>query len=91
MTTERIVSVIEAFPMPVVLIGPDDRVKAANVPVDGILGANLVGKHYMTALRQPSVIDAIAQVRISYEPRSVRFTGRDGARDTIFRVAVAGG
>lgn len=89
MTAERIVSVIDAFPMPVVLIGPDDRVRAANLAVDGILGAELIGKHYITALRQPAVIAAIAEVRASREPRTIRFTGRDGARDTVFRVAVA--
>lgn len=89
MTAERIVSVIDAFPMPVVLIGPDDRVRAANMAVDGILGTELTGKHYITALRQPAMIAAIAEVRASRVSRTIRYTGRDGARDTVFRVAVA--
>ena len=89
MTTERSVSIIDALPMPVVLIGKDDRVRAANTAVDAILGPDLIGKHYITALRQPSVIAAIAEVRATHEPRTIRFTGRDGGRDTIYRVAVA--
>ncbi len=89
MNAKRTVSVIDAFPLPVVLIGPDDRVRAANGAVDAILGPDLMGKHYITALRQPAVIAAIAEVRALRDPRTIRFTGREGARDTVFRVAVA--
>ncbi|MDP5360709.1 MAG: ATP-binding protein [Paracoccaceae bacterium] len=89
MTIERIVSVIDSFPLPVMLIGPDERVRAANAGVDSILGVDLVGKHYITALRQPAIINAIAETRASGTPQEIRFTGRAGPRDTVFRVAVA--
>lgn len=89
MTTERIVSVIDALPMPVLLIGSDERVRAANQAVTPILGSALVGKHFITALRQPGIIAAIAETRANQMSRTVRFTGRDGPRDTIFRVRVA--
>ncbi|MDP5084557.1 MAG: ATP-binding protein [Yoonia sp.] len=89
MTVERIVSVIDSFPLPVMLIGPDERVRAANAGVDSILGVDLVGKHYITALRQPAIINAIAETRASGTPQEIRFTGRAGPRDTVFRVAVA--
>ncbi|MEL7179916.1 MAG: ATP-binding protein [Pseudomonadota bacterium] len=89
MTAERIASVIAALPLPVVLIGPDERVRATNQMVDAILGADLVGKHYITALRQPAVIAAIAETRSSLQSGIVRFTGRNGPRDTIYRVTVA--
>ena len=88
MTNKRIVSVIDAFPIPVLLIGPDERVRAANSAVNRILGPDLIGKHYITALRQPAVITAIADTRGTQTPSSVRYTGRDGARDTVFQVAV---
>ncbi len=89
MTTERIATVIDALPMPVLLIGPDDRVRAANAAVTVILGPNLLANHYITAVRQPSVIAAIAEVRATGTSRDTHFTGRDGARDTVYRVAVA--
>ncbi len=89
MTAERIAAVIGALPMPVLLIGPDERVRATNPPMDRVLGAGLVGKHYITALRQPSVIDAITAVRDGAPPVTTRFVGRDGARDTTYRVVVA--
>ena len=89
MTQERIVSVIAAFPMPVLLIGPDERVRAANPAVEAILGPQLIGKHYITALRQPGVIAAIAETRLKQGSHVVRYTGRTGPKDTIYQVSVA--
>jgi two-component system phosphate regulon sensor histidine kinase PhoR len=89
MSLERIVSIVDAFPMPVLLIGPDERVRAANDAVIRILGSDLLGKHYITTLRQPAVITAISQTRATQTSRSVQYTGRDGARDTIYRIEVA--
>lgn len=89
MTTERIATLIDALPVPVLLIGPDDRLRAANDLVTAILGHDLLGNHYITAMRQPAIIAAIAEVRAGATSRSVRFTGRDGANDTVYSVAVA--
>lgn len=89
MTTERTSTVINALALPVLLIGPDERVRAANDAVGVILGPNLIGNHYITALRQPAIIAAIAEVRQHQSARVTRFVGRDGANDTSYRVAVA--
>ena len=89
MTAERIAAVIDALAMPVLLIGSDDRVRAANPPLDAILGPDLIGKHYITVLRQPAIIEAIANLRRSGERAVTRFTGRDGEKDTVFLVSLA--
>jgi two-component system phosphate regulon sensor histidine kinase PhoR len=75
--------------MPVLLIGPDERVRAANPPLIAVLGLDLVGKHYITALRQPAVIDAISTVRREGGATVTSFVGRDGDKDTTYRVSVA--
>lgn len=89
MTLEQIVSIIQAFPMPVLVIGQDERVRASNATVDAILGPDLLGKHYITALRQPAVLAAIAETRRTGEGASVRYTGRSGSKDVIYKVSVA--
>ena len=89
MTVERIDSVINALPVPVIVIGADERVRAANDAVGVILGPNLTGRHYITALRQPAVIDAVVEARKLGGTRQTRYTGRDGAKDTSYRVVVA--
>jgi len=88
-TVERIDSVINALPVPVIVIGADERVRAANDAVGVILGPNLTGRHYITALRQPAVIDAVVEARKLGGTRQTRYTGRDGAKDTSYRVVVA--
>ena len=89
MTTERIAAVIAALPVPVLLIGPDDRVRATNDAVTAILGPNLAGNHYITAVRQPAIIAAVAKARQTKTSGSVRFLRRDGDNDTLYLVAVA--
>ncbi len=78
-----------ALPIPVMVIGPDDRILAANDATTPILGPNLVGNHYMTAMRQPAILAAVAQVRRSDAAGTARFVGRDGNSDTVYRVTIA--
>ena len=89
MTAERIATVIKAMPMPVLLIGPDDRVRAASPLVAHVLGSDLVGKHYITAIRQPAIIEAVAKTRANGGQSATRFLGRDGEKDTTYRVTLA--
>lgn len=89
MTEEQIVSIADAFPLPVVLIGADDRVRATNRFVEPVLGPDLDGKHYITALRQPAVIAAIAETRLTGAERVARYTSRSGPRDTEYKVSIA--
>ena len=89
MTEKHIVSITEAIPLPVMVIGSDDRVRAANRLVDLCLSPDLVGKHYTTALRQPAVIAAIAETRRDGTGRVIRYTGRTGPKDTEYGVSVA--
>lgn len=89
MKAEQIATIIGALPIPVLLIGPDERVRAANPAVGAVLGPNLLGRHHITVLRQPAVIAAVAETRQSRAPTTVRFTSRDGPKDTVYRVAIA--
>lgn len=89
MTLEQIAAVIDALPLPVLIVGQDERVRVVNAPLEAILGPDLVGKHYITVMRQPAIIDAIAKTRNSGGGVVTRFVGRDGDRDTTYRVSLA--
>lgn len=86
---ELLTSVIEALPVPTLLIGPDERVSASNPAVHQLLGPDLVGKHHIAVLRQPAVLDAIGEVRRSGTTVKTRFIGREVDKDTTYRVVVA--
>ena len=89
MPDNSLTTLINALPTPVMVIGPDDRVRCVNPPLVAVLGPDLLGKHYITALRQPTMLDAIVLARQTAEPVVALYLGRDGPRDTTYRVTVA--
>ena len=89
MTVAQIDAVIDVLPIPVLIVGSDDRVLMANAPLVDIFGPELIGKHYITVMRQPAIIDAVGKVRGSANPAMARFVSRDGDKDVTYRVSLA--
>lgn len=82
-------SLVDALPLPAVLIGADARISIANAGASEFLGANLKGRHYMTVLRQPDMLDAIETCVQSGAPSDTRYLGNDGTNDTTYQVCLA--
>lgn len=72
--------------IPAVLIAPDDRIFAANAPAETLLGKNIEGRHFITALRQPGLLETIEQVQRDGTRREARYLTSDGQQDTTYRV-----
>jgi len=85
---ERVAGFVEAVPMPAVLIRRDERIEAANRLAEKLLGPGLAGRHFITALRQPQLLDAIEASLRDGAPRLADFLTNDGQQDTTFRVSV---
>ena len=81
-------AILEAVPVPMVLIGRDERIAAANAPAQRLLGEGIVGRLYPTAFRQPALSDHI-EAGLRHRRRG---TGRHvilGATfETVYRVTV---
>ncbi len=92
MTEGELREVLAALPIPALVIGQGERVLATNAPAATLLGARLEGRHYVAALRQPGLLDAIEAVRADGRARNVDYLAHDGDRDTVWaaNVAVAG-
>ncbi|MEL6410137.1 MAG: ATP-binding protein [Pseudomonadota bacterium] len=87
MTVEQIEAFLEAVPLPALLIDPSDRILGANQQVLALLGqTNFVGRHFMTAMRQPAVLDTIEACMRDKVTRKSRYLSSDGAQDTTFVV-----
>lgn len=86
MTIVPVDSLMSALPLPVLLIGPAERIEAANPAAQKLLGAAQTGRHYITALRQPAVLDAVESVLRDGETQRARYLGRSGSRDTTWEV-----
>ena len=89
MSTLSVQSLVDALPLPAVLIGADSRVQAINALAHGLLGPGIVGRHYMTILRQPAVLEAVERTTRTGGRQETRFLSNDGGNDTTYQVHMA--
>ena len=83
---EAIHDVLAALPMPVLAVDGTERIVAANEAATALVGQGSVGRHYVTILRQPQLIDTIAAVLGDSQPRVSQYLSNNGIEDTTFRV-----
>ncbi|MCR9086515.1 MAG: ATP-binding protein [Rhodobacteraceae bacterium] len=87
---EVISAMAEGMPQPVIMIGPDERVLALSPAAAATFGgSDLIGRHFLTVLRNPDVIDAVAGVLRTGARQETRFAISDHAQETVFRAACA--
>ncbi|MDA7424278.1 ATP-binding protein [Thalassococcus lentus] len=79
---------VEAIPLPALVIGADERITAVNREACNFLGSGLTGRHFITALRQPDLLDSIEASLRDGAPRSAQYLGNEGGEDTSFDVSV---
>ncbi len=89
-------SLLAALPLPVLLVGPTERIEDANPAARRLLGIGRdfasgtgPGRHYITVLRQPEILDLVEQTLRDGATRKGRYLGRDGSRDTTWAVTIA--
>ncbi|WP_338548124.1 ATP-binding protein [Roseovarius phycicola] len=86
MTEGHINTLLEAIPLPSVLIGRDERIQGANARAVVLLGQGIQGRHFITAIRQPAVLDTIEACFNDHNPRQSRYLSSQDAQDTTFQV-----
>jgi len=79
-------SILAGLPLPLVTVGRDERIALMNPPAAELFGQNVEGRHFLTVLRQPAIIDAIAETRVRAAPRETRFRRKDHSGETVYRV-----
>ena len=84
-----VAALVEALPVPVVVVGPDQRILAANARATALLGAGIIGRHHSIALRQPALQGAIAAALERGEAGQARHVEQGESADSVYRVTVA--
>jgi len=79
-------ALIHAVPMPLVLVGASEWVEAANAGAESLFGPGMVGRHYITVLRQPPVLDCVEGALKTGKATHGRLPMRDAAGDKTFRI-----
>ena len=82
-------SIVAALPMPAVLISADERVAAVNALAKTLLGADIAGRHYITALRQPSVLDAVERCLSDGKNQSATYLSSQAQQKSTWQVLAA--
>lgn len=79
---------VEAVPLAALMIRRDERIEAANQRARALFGEGIAGRHFITALRQPQLLDAIENALRDGASRSTDYLTNDGRQDTTFRVSI---
>lgn len=79
-------SLLEAVPLPLIVIGVDERIVALNDGAAKLFGRHGTGRHYITALRQPEILDCVEAILTGDRERKGRYLGAEGSSDTVWQV-----
>jgi len=82
-------AVLDALPIPALLIDGDERLAHANLAATAILGGTAVGRSYVAALRQPVLLDCVEAVFRLRQPGTADVITTMAMRETIWRVTAA--
>ncbi|MGB2203477.1 MAG: PAS domain-containing protein, partial [Pseudooceanicola atlanticus] len=72
MTEAFLSQLLQAIPLPAVLIGRGERILAANSGARTMLGHAIIGRHFITAIRHPAVLDAVEGCLRDHQVRRTR-------------------
>lgn len=80
---------LEAVPMPLLLIGPDERISSMNRGACELFAGSGTGRHVVTVLRQPALLNIVEQSIHSGTSGRARYVDRNMAREATYEVRAA--
>ena len=88
---QGLASFLAGLPFAALVIGPNERIEGVNAAAREMLGhAHAIeGRHFLTALRQPDLLEAIEATMRDRTARKTNYQTSDGGRDGIYTVHVA--
>lgn len=89
MTEAFLTQLLQAIPLASVLIGRGERILAANTDAKVMFGQEIVGRHFITAMRQPSVLDAVDGCLNDRETRRTRHLTSEAGKDLTYSVTAS--
>lgn len=89
MTDQDIADILGALNVPAFAVAPSARIVGANDAARAVLGDVIEDRHYVTALRQPALIDAIERAVLENRGIEAVYTRSDRVSETRYRVLAA--
>ena len=82
-------AILDAIPIPALLIGRDERIVSANGGARDLFGGSIAGRHHITALRQPALLDAIETAFRTSERKTARYLTTEAGRDMTWLATIS--
>ena len=79
-------SMLDALPIPAIFIGEDSRIRRSNEQARVLLNMQIDGRHYVTALRQPSLLEQIEKSMTEGVGGQVDFLHTEAGREVVYEV-----
>lgn len=79
---------LDALPLPAILVRRDEWIEAANDKARALFGDWIADRHFITALRQPVLLDAVETCLRDHSPQEVELLINDVRRDSVFQATV---
>ncbi|EAQ03606.1 phosphate regulon sensor histidine kinase, putative [Pseudooceanicola batsensis HTCC2597] len=89
MTEAFLTQLLQAIPLASVLIGRGERILAANSEAKTLLGSGIVGRHFITAIRHPAVLDAVEHCLGDRKTHRARHLTSQSGRDLTYSVTAS--
>lgn len=84
--TEVIQELLDALPIPALAIDGAERIVAGNTSAKALIGQGILGRNYVTILRQPALLGTIEAVMQDSAPRVSQYLANDGVEETTYQV-----
>ncbi|MCD1626890.1 MAG: ATP-binding protein [Paracoccaceae bacterium] len=81
-------TLLAAVPLPALFLGEGDRIAGLNARAEALFG-QAEARPFITAIRQPSVLEAVAACRAKRTPQIARYLTKEAAQDVIYRAHCA--
>ncbi|QMU57608.1 MAG: two-component sensor histidine kinase [Boseongicola sp.] len=80
--------ILDAIPLPALIIGDDERISAANSGMRALVGEGIVGRHYIAIIRQPALLDAIEKTHAQNVVGNARYLSSEAGREITWQAHV---
>ena len=79
---------LAALPLPTLAIDKSERIIALNPSAEALIGTNAQGRHFITILRQPQLVEAVEHTLADHTARTAPYLAGDAGRDTTYDVSL---
>jgi two-component system phosphate regulon sensor histidine kinase PhoR len=79
---------IAALPLPALAINRQERIFAINGAAEDLLGAGALNRHFVTALRQPALVEAVERALATGQPATAGYLAGQAQQNATYEVAL---